>query len=183
MRHPSPLIAPVLLSAVALFQIYAARTAWLTPWKGGGFGMFSTVDSPGVRFLRIVLQTDRGVVRVAVPARFQREAAQLREAPNEKSLSVLVKQLGAGTWVPNEAISPEASYAAMMASVSSRSGHVAPHSAETRSGYRMLGPGESPREPHLDVQVVCAEVWRYRVERGTTRVVADRLMQECSAAR
>lgn len=183
MRRLSPLIAPVLLSVVAFIQIYATRTTWFTPWKGGGFGMFSTVDSPGVRFLRIVLETDRGAIRVAVPARFQAEAAQLREAPNEKSLAVFVRQLSAGIWVPNEAISPEASYAALMDSVTSRSWDARPRPVETCSGYRMLGLRESPRGPHLDVKVVRVGVWRYRVERGTTRLVADQLMQERAAVR
>jgi hypothetical protein len=180
----SPLIAPILLCAVALVQLYVTRTTLLTPWKGGGFGMFSTVDSPSVRFLRIALQTDRGAVYVEVPPRFQREAMRLREAPDERSLHALAEKLAAGKWIPDEAISAEASYALMMQAISSRGG-VLPLRAVARGGetvYRMLSPGESSREPPLNVGAVCIDVWRYRVEQQTTLLVANRLMQACAGA-
>jgi hypothetical protein len=37
--------------AIGITQIGAAILAGLTPWKGGGFGMFATVDSPKSRAL------------------------------------------------------------------------------------------------------------------------------------
>jgi hypothetical protein len=52
-------LAPALLAVVALVQIVTAHRRGLTPWKGGGFGMFSTVDMSPRRSLRIVLR-DRG---------------------------------------------------------------------------------------------------------------------------
>lgn len=36
------LIPAILLSIVAAAQVRLTRTEQLTPWKGGGFGMFST---------------------------------------------------------------------------------------------------------------------------------------------
>ena len=45
----------VLLVVVALVQCTLARRADLSPWKGGGFGMFSTLDAPGFRDVRIVV--------------------------------------------------------------------------------------------------------------------------------
>jgi hypothetical protein len=41
----------VLLAAVACVQIALARGAGLSPWLGGGFGMFSTTDAWGRRHL------------------------------------------------------------------------------------------------------------------------------------
>jgi hypothetical protein len=41
----------LLLVAVAIAQIALTRTAHLSPWSGGGFGMFSTTDSPARRHL------------------------------------------------------------------------------------------------------------------------------------
>lgn len=38
------LIAPALLALTALVQIGLALAGPLTPWKGGGFGLFSSVD-------------------------------------------------------------------------------------------------------------------------------------------
>lgn len=41
----------LLLVAVAITQIALARSAHLSAWSGGGFGMFSTTDSPARRHL------------------------------------------------------------------------------------------------------------------------------------
>ncbi len=41
----------VLLIGVASHQIWLVHTADLTPWSGGGFGMFSTTDGRGNRHL------------------------------------------------------------------------------------------------------------------------------------
>jgi hypothetical protein len=40
-----PYVPATLLCLVAITQVYLTRTSFLTPWKGGGFGMFSTNDS------------------------------------------------------------------------------------------------------------------------------------------
>jgi len=45
------LLPALLLVAVALHQIFLARTEALSPWSGGGFGMFSTTDGWGARHL------------------------------------------------------------------------------------------------------------------------------------
>jgi hypothetical protein len=46
----------LLLVAVALLQIALAHTAGLSPWKGGGFGMFSTTDRAEGRYLRVYVR-------------------------------------------------------------------------------------------------------------------------------
>jgi hypothetical protein len=43
-----------LLLAVAGVQVTLTRTSGLSPWKGGGFGMFSTTDDTGRRSRRWV---------------------------------------------------------------------------------------------------------------------------------
>ena len=45
-----------LLVIVALNQIHLAHTVHLSPWKGGGFGMFSSTDGGPNRHLRIFLR-------------------------------------------------------------------------------------------------------------------------------
>ncbi|ELR99475.1 hypothetical protein [Gloeocapsa sp. PCC 73106] len=42
----------LILVLVALVQIYLTQTAELSPWKGGGFGMFGAIDSPSMRFIK-----------------------------------------------------------------------------------------------------------------------------------
>lgn len=49
MRNRLPLLPAALLCLVALAQVYLTQTYDLTPWKGGGFGMFSTNDGDSRR--------------------------------------------------------------------------------------------------------------------------------------
>src|SRR5918993_690761 len=53
-----PYVAPVLLVAVAVQQIILSSAFHLSPWTGGGFGMFSSVDTFATRVLRGVLIVD-----------------------------------------------------------------------------------------------------------------------------
>jgi hypothetical protein len=41
-----------ILVLVALLQIYLTHTANLSPWKGGGFGMFGVIDAPTMRVIQ-----------------------------------------------------------------------------------------------------------------------------------
>jgi hypothetical protein len=175
-------VAPALLCAVALIQIVVARTTRLTAWKGGGFGMFSTVDSPSARFIRIELTTDHGAVRVSVPSELQRDAARLREAPNEAGLHAFAASVANGSWVADRSVPAEARYAAFVGAA--RDGGRVPRSipATGEIVYKMLPRAEAPNGAILDVRSACAEVWRYRLEPNATRLVADRLAQACSPA-
>ena len=53
-------VVPVLLASVALTQMVVASTTELTPWRGAGFGMFSTMDGHDLRGVRIEVVTDDG---------------------------------------------------------------------------------------------------------------------------
>ena len=46
-------LPPMMLVVVATCQMVFAHSGTLTPWKGGGFGMFSTIDSPAGRVVAI----------------------------------------------------------------------------------------------------------------------------------
>ena len=45
--------APLLLIVMALRQLILAQTMGLSPWKGGGFGMFASLDKSQSRLLVI----------------------------------------------------------------------------------------------------------------------------------
>ena len=53
-----PLVAPALLVAVGLNQLVLAHSEDLTSWKGGGFGMFATVDRLDERFITLTVRFD-----------------------------------------------------------------------------------------------------------------------------
>lgn len=49
-------VPAVVLVVVAMTQMLLARTTALSPWKGGGFGMFSTTDGIASRYVRVFVQ-------------------------------------------------------------------------------------------------------------------------------
>ena len=64
----------VLMSAVAIMQLVLAATTNISPWKGGGFGLFSTLDGKLERRVRIFVES---------PGRSE----ELEIAPSQKILA------------------------------------------------------------------------------------------------
>ena len=93
------LVAPLLLLVVLGTHVSARWAADLTPWKGGGFGMFSTVDSPGTRVVRIALDTDMGTLLVAVPSDLEDLATSAKAAPSTGRLTDMAAELAEQWWV------------------------------------------------------------------------------------
>ncbi|WP_293121238.1 hypothetical protein [Moorena sp. SIO4G3] len=90
---------PGLLATVALVQQYASHQLSLTPWKGGGFGMFSTLDSPAARFLRIYIVTDKGKTQVNLPKWLGKLATEVRTIPTKNRLLRLTRELAQSQWI------------------------------------------------------------------------------------
>lgn len=80
------LVAPALLLALGLAQIGGWLAFDLSPWKGGGFGMFSTNDHGAFRQVRVFEQGEAGVRRVAIPSELDRLRRHAREVPREANL-------------------------------------------------------------------------------------------------
>jgi hypothetical protein len=87
------LVPVLLLVLVAAHQIRLARTGPLSPWKGGGFGMFSTSDSPASRRLRIVVHGEGGRREIEVPSRLVKLAAKAVTLPDPPRLRRLAAAL------------------------------------------------------------------------------------------
>jgi len=158
---------PLLLITIALFQIYTARMHGLTPWKGGGFGMFSTVDSGGARFLRIYVTNESGeVIPVSLPntQAYVRLQSRLRRLPQQKQMARLASQLAAETWVP-------ADYRAFYPSSS-------PTPIAERTRYRVAFDGEPvSADKQVVLQQIEIELWRYRFD-GSSGIIAAGLWQD-----
>jgi hypothetical protein len=94
-RRAAAAVAPVLLALVATFQLWLAHARDLTPWCGGGFGMFSTIDGWGARHLHVWLRGDGWRREVEVP----RELTELEEKalalPDDARLRALALALAA----------------------------------------------------------------------------------------
>lgn len=92
------LLAPALLLLVAGTQRVLVHTHDLTAWKGGGFGMFSTFDSPSARTLRLLVLTPEGEAVVAFP-NLKVLQARLLNFPDDGTLRELAEQTAAEKWV------------------------------------------------------------------------------------
>ena len=83
----------VLLTLVAGNQLWLAGSESLSPWSGGGFGMFSSTDSPGHRHLHAFV-TNEGIRReVALPRDLEDAVLRSTTLPTRRRLGVLAAKL------------------------------------------------------------------------------------------
>jgi len=79
------------LVVVATLQVVMARTAGLTPWKGGGFGMFSTLDHGAYRGIDILIEAPDRSESQRVPPSLEELAARAASCPSEWLLQELAE--------------------------------------------------------------------------------------------
>jgi hypothetical protein len=93
-----PSIALVLLATA---QIALALGAGLSPWKGGGFGMFATNDHGSFRSVRAFAIGAGGEERIVIPSDRIQQLFRVRELPNRRALRAFARSLA--TVVPDAA--------------------------------------------------------------------------------
>jgi hypothetical protein len=160
----APWLAPVLVCGIAITQIIYVQISALSPWKGGGFGMFSTVDSPGARFLRVQIVTPEGEIAVPVPRALRARARELRTVASERLAIAFAHAVSNGTWVK----------AGPSSTAQNDRGRGVP---------RWLAKNETPgpREEAITVKSVRVELWRYSFDRATTTLNARKYLIATSA--
>jgi hypothetical protein len=153
------LLAPVVLAVVAVNQVYLATAGDLSPWRGGGFGMFSTADRPEHRAVRTGFVVGGDVVPADVPALLQDPVAGLGTAflevktlPDERRIAAWVDVLSASGW-------------------EERDGVIRPTGTQQAAGegdpqLTIVRSGES-----VQVEAVVVEVWRPEYDRSLQRAV------------
>lgn len=164
------LLAPALLVGVAGVHSYLAEAKNQTPWEGGGFGMFSTVDKRQARFVRCYLVTPRREVPVRLPEHLNTYVLQLRARPTASNVESLAEYLAEATWIE-------------VSTDSTREGSV--EEAQTPPPpvhYRYLPPYESSDRPRATVEAVRVEVWRYRFVSRPFSLDAHRLVSATTQA-
>jgi hypothetical protein len=88
----TPRTAPAfLLAIVAVCQIVLAKTADLTPWKGGGFGMFATLDHNAYRRLDVIMEGTERSEALEIPPSLEVAAARATALPAEWMLRSLAE--------------------------------------------------------------------------------------------
>jgi hypothetical protein len=79
------------LAVVAVVQIVLARQALLSPWKGGGFGMFSTLDARPYRYVRVFVEGPGRSEELHLPDSLEKAAAAAEILPTERMLRALAR--------------------------------------------------------------------------------------------
>jgi hypothetical protein len=190
------LCAPILLVLVAISQRTLARQAGLSPWKGGGFGMFATVDSPSARFLRVYLVHGGEGLPVFLPDKLSPLAREVRTLPSRSRLEQLARSVAEGIWVRYNLSPAVTQYQSLLAQHLGRHPplHGSPRpiskggTGATRSRPVDVLSGRSdllrmaehrefvPPEEALRFEHVRVELWRYTYDATSHRLVAKREM-------
>ena len=85
-------VVPVaLLVGVGSVQLILARTADLSPWKGGGFGMFATTDGSGSRHVRVFVTAPDRSEELTITASLEDGAARAAVLPTDRLLGRLAR--------------------------------------------------------------------------------------------
>jgi hypothetical protein len=160
-------IPAVVLTVVALLQLTLAHAGTLTPWKGGGFGMFATVDSRGTRFFRVRVATGDGEVAVPLPPETRDAASRQIARPSRAGLAALAESTARTEWVADgDGGRPRAAHHPPRPSRSPRLRPGRPHEAEAV----------------VPVRGARVELWRYSFDARTSELRAVK-MDEASHAR
>jgi hypothetical protein len=181
------ILAPACLLLVAGLQVVRVHQFGQSAWKGGGFGMFSTVDAPQARFLRLFVVTERGRVPVEAPAKLQKLISELRTAPSQRRAQELAAQLAKESWIDDEARmaaiaqridSRECAAPLTAAKLRNRRPTAAPLPAcntdGTRSSLQAAGSIDRRRERGdiVPVESIVVELWRYQYDAIKNELVA-----------
>jgi hypothetical protein len=82
-------LPPVLLLSVAAAQMTLARTSMLSPWKGGGFGMFASIDGLPFRQVRVFVEAPGRSREISLPESLETAGAKAATWPHARGLKDL----------------------------------------------------------------------------------------------
>jgi hypothetical protein len=100
-KTPSLFIIPIIsLILVASFQLVMSNSDVLSPWKGGGFGMFSSLKNPGMRRVTVQVHFAKGQSKLVSSKQFSKMASydRLRSFPKESQLLEFIEELQLLKW-------------------------------------------------------------------------------------
>ena len=87
------MIPAILLCVVAIVQVYLTRAENLTPWKGGGFGMFSSNDDGLNRTIRVRIHGSDYSRDLDVPSVLANQAYRASVLPSDGRLAALGREI------------------------------------------------------------------------------------------
>jgi hypothetical protein len=162
-------LAPALLCVIALTQTAVTAQQPLSPWKLGGFGMYSGVDSVAARWIRPVVVVGAGELPVSFDRLLEDRpdlvaaSRAVRSWPDAGRLAAIAEALleGQGVWAD---CSPTRIR---------KGGRVSGHFVRILPARRMRALGCRP----LGVQALRLEIWRYDYVSDGRRLTGEKLVE------
>jgi hypothetical protein len=92
-ERPWAALPAVVLAVVAATQIVLTRAQMLSPWKGGGFGMFSTTDDAGRRRVRVYVTAPERSEEITISPSLEDAAVRAGVLPGARQLTRLARRV------------------------------------------------------------------------------------------
>jgi len=169
-------LAPVCLCLVALLHLDRVQRYEQTPWKGGGFGMFSTVDTRGARFLRLFLVRQGGENRIPIetPEPLQKLARELQAAPDAARFERFAQRLATFQWLDRRQRQRRLSLGTQ--EISSNPLEPLGRAPQPSELLALPSGGQVPENESVlsGYDAVSIELWRYVFDAGRCQLVASR---------
>jgi len=162
-------LAPALLCVVALLQLGVTSGSLLSPWKLGGFGMYSGVDSIGARWIRPVLVAGPGELPLVWESLVEERPDLVRAARAVRSWPQMVPLARLGDNLLNESGVWADCTPARIAQAGRIVGRFVRPLAQEE--VRVLGCRPLP------VAALRLEVWRYRWDASSRRLSGEKLLE------
>lgn len=157
-------LAPTCLLLVAGLQVWRVQASGQSAWKGGGFGMFSTVDTPNARFVRLYVTTTEGKrAPIAPPAGMSKLVSELRTTPTEARAGEFARSLVEQAYMPED-------YA--QCKLAREITNQALAGCEAKLVVATAADKQRYPEAIVAPAAVDVEVWRYTYDRRAQRVIA-----------
>lgn len=87
-------VPALILLVVAAGQILLSTAGPLSPWKGGGFGMFASLDGGSNRALKTLVSVDGRREELRIPPSLEFLARKAETHPTDRRLDELAERLG-----------------------------------------------------------------------------------------
>jgi hypothetical protein len=167
-------LAPGILVVVAGVQLSLANFRDLSPWKGGGFGMFASVDAPSMRVVWCEGVTEDGkkVLVDALDAVGPDRRSNMRAMPGERGLAALGEMLLPMVFVPMS-VQDDAVVERLLAENPDLGWTFDPVDRERRGFYRAIRPGDPDlgEEETVSLRGVRLRWWRVEFDYEGKRMV------------
>jgi hypothetical protein len=187
--------APALLCVVAARQIALVRTERLTPWKGGGFGMFATVESGATRIVKIRLERRDGEKVLALPVRLPPELApeltNLAQRPTHAAAENLAIVLSRLPWQEARELdelyrlsAPEFASLAVSSQVQGKTSPLLQRVIEAPRAWiaGLKSSAKFGEGKRVDFDYAAVEVWQLEFDKATRTLAARRIIDASEQA-